>query len=157
MKAYNPYESVLQYAYRLLSYRGRSEKEMRERLKRKGFDENTINSVIDRLRSDGYIDDRRLACFLRRYAEEQKQLSISGTKKFLGGRGVPRSIVDDTVKDIDETENAKKLVEKKLKHMDSYPSGMIIKKLYGILSRKGYPYETIREALRQFNFKEDFK
>lgn len=155
MRRFDSRESFLQYAYRLLSYRGRSEKELREKLKKKGACDDTVNTIISRLRSNGFIDDISLAGSLKRYAEEQKHLSISGTRRFLADRGISKDIIENEVKDMDEAESAKKLVEKKLRRMDNYSPDVIIRKLYGILSRKGYPYETIRKTLRKFNFKED--
>lgn len=156
-------ESGLQYAYKLLSYRGRSEKEMFRRLRMKGFDEPTIKWIIVRLKSSGLLDDRRLASSLKRYAEESKQLSISGTRRFLIERGVPADMIDEVAEDIDEMENAKKLVEKKLTvwrkrvpfHQPSQFTPDMFKKLYGMLYRRGFPSETIKKALEQFKLKED--
>lgn len=155
--------SVLQYAYKLLSYRGRSEKEMFRRLKMKGFDDPVINRAIVRLKSDGLIDDMKLAYSLKRYAEETKKLSISGARRFLIERGVPVDLIDEVVGDIDETGNAKKLVEKKLAswgkpgltHTPAKYSHEVFKRLYGMLYRRGFPSGTIKKALEQFKIKED--
>lgn len=144
----------MQYAYRLLSYRGRSENELRRKFSEKGIYEEIAVTVIERLKANGFIDDLKLASSLARYAGEHKHMSVSGTRKLLDNRGISREIADAAVKEIDETANAKKLADKKLRHMSGYSPETITKKLYGILSRKGFSYEIIKKTLRQFNFKE---
>ncbi len=150
-------DPALRYAFRLLSYRGRSEKEMAERLRRKGFDDSSVASVIDRLRSAGLIDDRKLASSLKRYAGESKHLSILGTKKLLAERGVQRDLIEETVEGIDESEIARSLVERKIaawgKHLPAGGRQLltpdVIRKLYAFLLRRGYPSETIKKILEQ--------
>src|SRR3712207_2604761 len=44
-------------ALHYLGYRARSEKEVRERLRRYGYDEETVAGVIGRLKELGYLDD----------------------------------------------------------------------------------------------------
>lgn len=144
----------MQYAYRLLSYRGRSEKELRRKFSEKGIDDETAVAIIDRLKANGFIDDIKLASSLTRYAGEHKHMSVSGTRKLLNDRGISRELAEAAVKEIDDTENAKKLVAKKLRHMAGYSPETITKKLYGILSRKGYSYETIKKTLKEFSSKE---
>lgn len=150
-------DPALRFAFKLLSYRGRSEKEMAERLRRKGFDASAVERVIDHLRSAGFLDDRKLASSLKRYAAESKHLSILGTKRLLAERGVPRDLIEGAIEDIDETEIARRLVEKKIaawrKHLPPGESRRlspeVIRKLYGFLSRRGYPSEMIRKTLEQ--------
>lgn len=148
-------KSALQLAFKLLGYRGRSEREMIEKLSTKGFDENDIRKTVIYLKENDLLDDRKLASSLKRYAAESKHLGIQGTKRFLMERGVPIEIVNDTVRGIDESEIAVRLIEKKLKNLKKEPSDIKIKKLYGILLRRGYSYETIRKTLRQFQLTEN--
>jgi regulatory protein len=140
-----------------LAYRGRSEKELRERLKQKGFDEQAIDTVIGSLISGGFLDDRKLASSLTRYATESKHYGITGTRKFLRERGIPRDLIDTTVKDIDETEIARKIVEKKMRTMPGCPPEKAARRLYAFLYRKGYSPETIKRALEDFVCREDLQ
>jgi len=54
-------------ALRLLARRGRSEHELCDRLRQKGFTEQTVTAVIARCRHLGYLDD---SCFARQRARE---------------------------------------------------------------------------------------
>ncbi|HUO76087.1 MAG TPA: regulatory protein RecX [Thermodesulfovibrionales bacterium] len=158
-------QAGLVYAYKLLGYRGRSEKEIMRRLRIKGFEEPVIEKVIIRLKSSGLLDDRKLAFSLTRYAEESRTLSVAGTRKLLMERGIPRDLIHDALADMDETETARRLVEKRLtawerRGLGSQPFHLtpeITRKLYGILYRNGYPSEIIKRTLKQFICKEDME
>ncbi len=151
-------DPALRYAFRLLSYRGRSEREMADRLRRKGFDEATLRRVIEHLRSAGLLDDRKLASSLKRYAGESRYLSVLGTKRLLVERGVPPDVIQEAITDIDESGIAARLVEKKIaawrKHSSPDRPGQLtpeeIRKLYGFLARRGYSPEVIRKSLQQY-------
>lgn len=156
--------SALNYAYKLLSYRDRSEKEMTERLRMKGFDERKTADTIECLKSNGFLNERRLASSLMRSAREQKQLSARGARKFLMERGLKRDIIDEKVCDIDETETAKKLIKKKLSGMNKTNpiqnkliTDIIAKKFYSLLLRRGFSSQTISMVLRQFKIKEEIE
>ncbi|MBU2541385.1 MAG: recombination regulator RecX [Candidatus Omnitrophica bacterium] len=49
------------YVFRLLAYRNRSQKEIRDKLYRRKYSSQTIKKVISRLESLGYVDDARFA------------------------------------------------------------------------------------------------
>lgn len=133
----------------LLSYRSRSETELRERLVKKGFSENHISSTLRHLKEAGYVDDYALALDLKRQAFDNKLLGHNSAKRFLLSRGLPDDIIDETLKYNEETEAAKieKLIEKKLRTNENYPDKKKEKKLWDFLLRKGYSFSTIRKAL----------
>ncbi|GAB4423200.1 MAG: regulatory protein RecX [Thermodesulfovibrionales bacterium] len=163
MKRNDSHGQVLQYACRLLSYRGRSEKELSKRLRTKGFDEDAIDKVISDLRSNGYLDDRKLASSLRRYAEESKYLSLLGTKRLLRERGIPAAVIDEALTGFDEPETAKRLVERKLRRMkkgdqknrqiflgEGADDNTSKRRLEGMLLRRGFSRDIIQEVIKSF-------
>jgi len=133
----------------LLNYRSRSEKELRERLEKKGFSENHISITLRHLKESGYLDDHALALDLKRQAFDNKLLGHNSAKRFLLNRGVPDEIIDETLEYDEETETnkIKKLIEKKLRTTGNYPDKKKEKRLWDILARKGYSFSTIRNAL----------
>ncbi len=146
-----------QYAFKLLSYRGRSEKELEERLIKKGITKSVASSTINYLKDIGLIDDMALAETLKREAVTTKLLSQNGEKKFILNRDISREIVDlvfsnDENEDI---ENAGRLVDKKLKTFKNYSSETVRRRLYNLLLRRGYSFETIMAVLKDKTFKED--
>jgi regulatory protein len=146
------------YALKLLSYRGRSEQELRERLKRKGFSQIEAIATIHDLKQSGLVDDANLAETLKWEAFTAKLLSTEGAKRYVLGRGIPRDIAE-TAFSRDEKrdkENARRLVEKKLRVLKNYPFATVRRRLYNLLARKGYPSGLIIELLKEKNvYKED--
>jgi regulatory protein len=132
----------------LLSYRSRSEKELQERLKKKGFSEQHIAVALKHLKQAGHLDDHALALDLKRQAFNNKLLGHNRAKIFLLDRGVPDDIVNETMTYDEETEAQKiqALMDKKLKTMGGSPDNKGKKKLWDFLVRKGYTYNTIRKA-----------
>ncbi len=141
--------SARQYALRLLSYRDRSERELRDRLAKKGFNEDIIGAAIAQLRDAGLIDDRAFALSLCRQARENKLLGHNGVRLYLLTKGISRALVDE-VTDYDEEQEIvtiRKLIRKKYRHVAS-PAPADIKRLRSFLLRKGYAPDVIRRALR---------
>lgn len=142
---------------KLLSYRGRSVKELEERLRRKGFPETVVSSTIRSLKRAGLIDDRALAESLRREAMKTKLLSQYGARHLMLKRGIPKEIVDSmfTIDEQEDIETAKKLVNKKLRTIQHAPPEKVKRRLYNLLLRRGYSFETIKKVLREKNIREE--
>lgn len=123
--------SAKKYAFTLLSYRSRSEKELRERLEKKGFSENHISSTLEYLKKAGYLDDYSLALDIKRQAFDSKLLGHNSAKRLMRNRGVPDQIIYETLDYNEETEadKIKKLIEKKIGTTGNCP---IKKKDFGI-------------------------
>jgi regulatory protein len=144
-------DKARKYALRLLSYRGRSVKELEERLRKKGFPDEVVASIVSHLQQVGLLDDVALAEALKREAVTTKFLSQYGAKKVMLVRGISREIVDSMFNH-DETEdvkNAKRLVDKKLKTIGNLPPEKIRRRLSYLLLRKGYSFEIIASVFKK--------
>jgi regulatory protein len=146
-----------QYALKLLSYRGRSEKELEERLLKKGITKTLVSSTINELKKTGLIDDMVLAEALKRETLTTKMLSQNGAKRYMRTRGIPRDIIDkvfyhDENRDFD---NALRFTGKKLMSLNHYPSEIVKRRLYNLLLRRGYSSETIMKVLKDISNKEE--
>ena len=141
---------------RLLGYRGRSVRELKERLTRKGFPDDVVSSTIGHLQHVGLLDDIALAEALKREAITTKFLSQYGAKRFMLERGISKEIVNSIFShsETEDINNARRLVEKKLKIMEGLPSEKKKRRLSLLLLRKGYSFEIIGSILKKINFKE---
>jgi len=151
------HDKAKKYAFKLLNYRGRSEKELKERLINKGFHKAVASSTVQELKQLGLIDDRSLAETLKREALSRKFLSQHGAIRFLHQRGIPREIIDQVL-DSDELvdiSNARRLVHKKIKALRNYAPLHVKRRLYGLLARRGYSSGTIRKVLKENTFREE--
>jgi len=142
--------SAKSYALRLLGYRPRSRKELKDRLGRKGFNDEHINSVIESLENAGFISDEILARELFRGAVERKYFGKKGVEQLLLKRGIEKEIVNECVSALTreiEEEAAARLVEKKLKTLKNYPEDVVKRRLWSTLQRRGFPPDIIKTAV----------
>lgn len=139
--------AAIRSAYYLLRYRDRSEREMRERLAQKGYSGPVVDAAVEKLRGAGFLDDRRLAENLKRVASEQKQLGTHGVKAFLQRRGIGRDVIESVPDSADERAVAERLIGKKIGRMSALDDMVIKKRLWGLLSRRGFSAGTIRAVL----------
>ena len=135
---------------KLLSYRGRSVKELRERLRRKKFPDDVVSSTIRHLQYIGLLDDISLAEALKREAMTTKFLSQYGAKRFMLERGIPGEIVDSIFRydEAEDINNAERLIEKKMKIIEALPAEKRKRRLSHLLLRKGYSFEIIESVLK---------
>ncbi|MBI3592250.1 MAG: regulatory protein RecX [Nitrospirae bacterium] len=150
------FKNALKYALKLLGYRDRSGKEMQEKLAKKGFSEKVAEETLDFLKEKEFIDDKRLAEILKRDALERKHLGARGVRNYLLRRGIARDIADAfSGKEEDYVDAARKLVEKKMRYMKNSDEETIKRRLWGLLARRGFSSETIRDAIKFLNIKEE--
>jgi regulatory protein len=139
------------YALKLLHYRSRSEKEMIDRLKRKGFDDIQISNTVEYLQNAELIKDEVLASELLRHAIEKKYLGRKGIKVFLFNRGIKKGLIDEILSDLPEEiekEAALRLVEKKMKVLRNHPQDVIKRRLWGMLERRGFSADIINAVIK---------
>lgn len=138
----------LDKAYRFLSYRPRSEKEITEKLLER-YDEKTVKKAVKKLKEYKYISDRDFAkswVASRLLGRSKKALRIELVKK-----GVNKEIIEESLSDIDsETEykNALNLVKSKRKYQN-LTRDEAYKKVGGFLSRRGYSYDVIKKVINE--------
>ncbi len=144
------------YALKLFRYRPRSRKEMFQRLQRKGFSTDQINSSIEFLENIGLIQDNVLASELFHHALEKKFFGKKGIWVFLFRHGIEKGTINELVSGISkdtEEETALRLVKKKLNILRNYPQNIIKRRLWGMLQRRGFSNDTITMALEAIDKK----
>ena len=111
------YEKAKQKAFRFLLVRPRSTKELRSKLKEKGFEEGVINDVIGSLLGLKYLDDK---AFAEGWARNLAVNRLCGNRKIersLSEKGISRELIETAIvrvrKEIGEKEAIQRLVEKK--------------------------------------------
>lgn len=155
------HKSSLDLALRYLSYRNRTEGEMRQFLLNKGIDSDEVDLTINKLVSLGYINDDVFADEYIRCQMENKTIS----KTQLYYKMLNLKIHPDTAKtalDRIDTEkeqfNIMKLISKLYKTVQSkYNDGETIKKaiLHKLLSR-GFEYTISKNCIESFFMENNF-
>lgn len=129
----------------LLSYRQRSEWELRDYLRRKKQDDNDIEKTLSKLSENGYVDDRR---FAKSWVETRRLLKPMSQKRLrleLRQKRIADDIIDEILAE-DETNELdvlKEIIERKAKR---YPDKQ---KLMQYLARQGFSYDNIKSALAE--------
>jgi regulatory protein len=132
-------------AARFLSYRPRSESEMRQRLARHGYDATTIEKTLKRYRELGLLDDDAFARYWienrNTFSPRSKRLATLELKK----KGLQTEIIEDAVNEIDEKENAYQAARSRLRRLTALEYKDFRLKLGQYLGRRGFNYGIIRE------------
>jgi len=132
-----------------LGYRPRSEKEVRDRLRRGGFEQDAIEHAVARLHEWRYLDD---ADFARRWVENHTTHRPRGRRLLqqeLRHKGIDGEIARDAIDDaeLDETGAAEALARRRLPAYAADEPAAIRRRLGAYLARRGYGYDIIRTAL----------
>jgi regulatory protein len=141
-------EDAYELALRALSYKERTESELRGWLAERGVEEGEIEEVIALLAEAGAIDD---ASFARRYAADKRELAGWGPERIsqaLEGREVARDHIEAALAGEDEgsqLERATALLRERGMSCDSERER---ERALGLLVRRGYPLELAHEAVR---------
>ena len=140
-----PYELAL----RALSYKERTESELRSWLAEREIAEVEIEEVIAILMEAGAIDD---GSFARRYAEDKRTLAGWGPdriSKALEGRGVARAHIEAALGGDDEAAQLERAVTLLGDRGLDCESERERERALGLLVRRGYPLELAYEAVRK--------
>lgn len=144
-----------QTCFDLLAARPRSKEELRQALRRKGFDEEMGERLLGKLDSSGLVDD---AAFAEQWVRSRHTYQGLGRKALvaeLKRKGVDSAVAAQAADEIDresEEQRARELVRKRMRAMSTLDEQTATRRLLGMLARKGYPqglaYTVIREELR---------
>lgn len=141
------------YALSLLSFRARSEKEIRDRMLQKGYEPSVIENTIRYLKEQRYVNDRE---FAEAFIKDKTELSHYGRNRIkieLFKKGISKELVDELIEeniqsDI-EYKTAKELAESKIKSYQKDKKDAQYRKLSGYLLRKGYSYDVVSRVVRE--------
>ncbi len=147
------YRAALDSAVRLLSRRNHTALEIEQKLRRRGFSQETAASVIQECERLRYIDDHETArCYfreLKRKGEGSLRIRARMKQKGLSGEGV-ESMLFQYTGDAEEIENARKALKKKKPRFDREPDPRKRKeKMYRFLCSRGFSGAVISAVIRE--------
>ena len=138
-----------------LSTKSQTRHEFQTILSKKGFTEDIIAEVVDRLEHLKCIDDKEVAFH---YAIMKAKRNLWGTQRIrheLRKRGVSERDIEESLDElrgeVDEKEILEKVVRKKLQWLKKMDDKEKIAKLYNHLIRKGFPQEDIMAKMKNLS------
>ena len=136
------------HALLLLSQRMHSQKELRDKLIRKGESAEAADAAIDWLADHGYLDDESFAkAVVRHYSA--KGYGAQRIRSELSRRGISRDLWDEALEEISEPEGQiDAFLQKRLKDRNDRKE---VQKLSAALLRRGYSWEEIRAAFQRID------
>ncbi len=144
--------NVYNHALSILSRSVKSEKQLREKLKEKGFDQQFTENAITKLKSQRYLDDEKFCELLINSKINSSGQGKRRIKEALYEKGVHRDIIEEKMSmmsDEDELERARLLGAKKLSTLKEEDMRKKYIKLSGYLINKGFEYSTVKKAVSQ--------
>lgn len=138
------YDKVLKF----LSYRPRSEKEIRDYLEKKGGNTEVIKKITRKLKRQKLVDD---AAFAAWWIEQRLTFRPRGKKALrmeLTQKGINRELAEEVINQmVDELALAEKVVQKKVKAYRKLELLEFREKMTAFLARRGFSWETIKKVL----------
>lgn len=142
-----------QVAYRMLSYRDRSTKEIETKLQQKGYSEEVVAQVLAFLREANYLDDDRFASQWVRSRTERRQLGPLRLKRELQEKGIaPESAaeaIEQFSREADPVAPAEAALRRRFKNPASLREIKNQRRAYAFLQRKGFSNEIIFKAFKK--------
>ncbi|MCX6397241.1 MAG: regulatory protein RecX [Propionibacteriales bacterium] len=137
-----------------LTGRARSRAELAKKLASKNVPDDVAGTLLDRFEEVGLIDDEAFAAEWVTQRQGGKGLARRALAHELRRKGVDDEVARaalDTVDTDDEVEAARLLVQRKLRSMRGLDQQVAIRRLVGMLARKGYSssvsFRVVREEL----------
>lgn len=152
-------EKILQVALRLVRVRPRFRAELGYKLSERGFDQNEIETVLNKLAEVKILNDDE---FLSNYIQTLHQQRLWSQKRIwlkLVQLKLPKEQIEQALSNyFNQNENlaeevAKKTALKKLKSLSKFDKNIKKQKLATYLAQKGFSWEIIKKILADLNIK----
>ena len=142
-------EKAQQRALNLISYRPRSEKEVRLRLKNAEVDETSIQTVVQRLKDAGLLDD---IAFSQQWVESRVRASNRGKRMIrweLKQKGVGDKEIASALEGVDDQQTAYEAATRRWPRVAALEPRERKRKLMEFLARNGFDYDVITNAIKK--------
>lgn len=136
-------------ALSLLSYRPRSEAELRQRLGQRGFSPEVRDTVIAKLTAQKLLDDPAFAQFWKDNRQSFRPQSQRLTRLELKRKGVADDVIDSVVGEMDDEANAHRAALGKSHQFTGKDYLSFRRRLGGYLQRRGFSSSVIRRTLEK--------
>ncbi|ONK10789.1 Regulatory protein RecX [Streptomyces sp. MP131-18] len=148
----DPVEQARAICLRLLTGTPRTRGQLAAALRARDIPEPAVATVLSRFEEVGLIDD---AAFAEAWVESRhhgRGLAGRALARELRARGVAADVIEEAVGQLDperEEATARDLVERRLRATRGVPRDRRMRRLAGMLARRGYPEEMALRVIRQ--------
>jgi regulatory protein len=141
------FHRCLEAALSYLSYRPRSESEIRHLLRRHGYTSDSIEGVLAKLKERELVDDTAFAHYWKENRDSFNPRSRRLIKLELGRKGIAAGIIDQVVGDANDSDNAYQAAQRKVRSLPLMDYPTFRHRLSEYLRRRGFSYELINRTV----------
>jgi regulatory protein len=149
LKKADLFQRCLNAAFHFLSYRPRSQAELRQRLGKRGFDGDNVAAVLARLKERGLVDDLAFAQFWKDNRQSFSPRSQWLTRRELRQKGVPEEIIDRVAAQVDDEDSAYRAAIVKARRLSTADYDGFRRSLGEYLKRRGFGYGLIKPTVER--------
>lgn len=144
-------ERAVAAALAFVSYRPRSIRETRDRLRQKGYEPPAVDAAIERMTGWGYLDDEAFARWWVENRAEHRPRGRSLLASELRAKGVAQDITSEAVAEagIDESGAALELARKRIRSLTGLDPATRDRRLTAYLGRRGFGWDVIGPVLKE--------
>ena len=142
-------QDCLDAALHFLSYRPRSEAEVRQRLHQRGFAGDVAEKTIAELKQRKLIDDVVFARFWTENRLSFRPKSREMLKLELRQKGVAVQAAEEATEGLDDEASAYEAAAKRALKMSSLDNEEFYRRLSGYLRRRGFSYEVVGTVVKR--------
>lgn len=149
------FDKYYNYSLRFLSYRPRSEKELKDKLKIKKVEFSIIERIILKLKEHNFLNDEEFTKWWIDQRTTFRPRSLRLIKIELKQKGILNDVIDNIIQNSEykiknEKEKAYKLIEKKMERLKDLPRQEVYQKAGSFLARRGFDMDTIHSVIDEF-------
>jgi len=148
-------EGAYQQSLLFLSYRARSESEIRKNLEKHDFPSSVIDETIQRLREERLVNDEEFAEAWVTNRSEFRPRSKRALTVELKRKGVAESVIKSAVRAVDETALAYEAAQKRVRRLEGLEWIDFRKKLGEYLARRGFAYDVVAPTVKRLWLERD--
>lgn len=138
------------FAFKLLGMRSHSREEIKRKLLKKGYALDDIEAVVEKLKSQGLLDDRIFGTELIKSRSRRKPLGKLKMRAELSKKGVSDSIISELLQEYDSLTLCQQAAEIKIRSLHGTSEEARLKKLETFLHNRGFEWYDIKTVSRLF-------
>jgi regulatory protein len=147
LKALDEVEVAYDKALHFLSFRPRSEDEVRRNLKKKEISAGAIDRVIERLERAGFLNDAEFARLWAESRDAARPRSARALRYELRQKGVSDGSIEEAISDLDEDDAAYRAGQSKLRSYAGSSEADFKRRMGSFLARRGFGYDVVRDVV----------
>jgi regulatory protein len=146
MEAEDQRLGAIEAALKLLAAGPRTQRDLRERLRRRGFGQEAADHALQRMRELGYLND---AAFARFYVEARRPSPRSNRALAfeLSRKGIDKQLVTSALEGHSDADAAYEAAQRRLRNLTGLDRQTFERKLGSFLSGRGFAYSITRATV----------